>query len=106
MPTFARRRVLEEITKRLVQHHDELANLITRESGKPEPLARYEVDRAIVTFGLGAEEAVQIGGEVDPLAVTESTAAYRGHWQRVSRGPVLANNLTSVRSKLLVISSP
>src|SRR6185312_44768 len=37
-----------------------------------------------------AEESVRIGGEVLPLDVTESTAPYRGQWQRVPRGPVLA----------------
>ncbi len=90
MASFARRRLLKEITRRITVAREELANLITRESGKPKTLARFEVDRAIVTFGLGAEEAVRIGGEVVPLDVTESASAYRGHWQRVPRGPVLA----------------
>ena len=90
MAAFSRRRLLKEITRRLMLARDELATLITRESGKPKTLARFEVDRAIVVFGLGAEEAVLIGGEVVPLDVTESTALYRGHWQRVPRGPVLA----------------
>lgn len=90
MPSFSRRKLLKEITRRITLARDELANLITRESGKPKTLARFEVDRAIVTFGLGAEESVRIGGEVVPLDVTESTALYRGHWQRVPRGPVLA----------------
>lgn len=90
MASFARRRLLKEITRRITVAREELANLISRESGKPKTLARFEVDRAIVTFGLGAEEAVRIGGEVVPLDVTESTSAYRGHWQRVPRGPVLA----------------
>ena len=90
MPSYQRRRLLKEITRGLVDAREELAALITRESGKPKTLARFEVDRAIVTFTLGAEEAVRIGGEVVPLDVTEQTSAYRGHWQRVPRGPVLA----------------
>ena len=90
MPSYQRRRLLKEITRRIVVAREELATLITRESGKPKTLARFEVDRAIVTFGLGAEEAVRIGGEVIPLDVTEATASYRGSWQRVPRGPVLA----------------
>ena len=90
MPSYARRRLLREITRRLVEQREDIANLIMREAGKPKTLARFEVDRAIVTFGLGSEEAVRIGGEVVPLDVTEPTAAYRGHWQRVPRGPVLA----------------
>ena len=90
MASYQRRRLLKEITRRLVEAREELAALITRESGKPKTLARFEVDRAIVTFGLGAEESVRIGGEVIPLDVTEQSASYRGHWQRVPRGPVLA----------------
>ena len=90
LPGWQRRRILKEITRRLVHDREEIAQIITRESGKPKTLARFEVDRAIVTFGLGAEEAVRIGGEVVPLDVTEQTQAYRGHWQRVPRGPVLA----------------
>lgn len=90
MPSYQRRRLLKEITRGIVAHREELAALIVRESGKPKTLARFEVDRAIVTFTLGAEEAVRIGGDVVPLDVTEQTAAYRGQWQRVPRGPVLA----------------
>jgi acyl-CoA reductase-like NAD-dependent aldehyde dehydrogenase len=90
MPAWQRRRLLKEITRGLVAARDELAGLITRESGKPKTLARFEVERAIVTFGLGAEEAVRIGGEVIPLDITEQTSSYRGQWQRVPRGPVLA----------------
>jgi acyl-CoA reductase-like NAD-dependent aldehyde dehydrogenase len=90
MPSYQRRRLLKEITRGLVAAREELAAIITRESGKPKTLARFEVDRAIVTFGLGAEEAVRIGGEVIPLDVTEQSASYSGHWRRVPRGPVLA----------------
>jgi acyl-CoA reductase-like NAD-dependent aldehyde dehydrogenase len=90
VPSYARRRLLREISRRVAAAREELATLIMRESGKPKTLARFEVDRAIVTFGLGAEEAVRIGGEVTPLDVTEQSAHYRGQWQRVPRGPVLA----------------
>jgi acyl-CoA reductase-like NAD-dependent aldehyde dehydrogenase len=90
MPSWARRKLLREIARGVAEAKDDLANLITRESGKPRTLARFEVDRAIVTFGLGAEEAVRIGGEVVPLDVTEATSHYRGHFERVPRGPVLA----------------
>ena len=42
------------------------------------------------TFRLGAEEAVRIGGEVDPARRHRADRRVRGHWQRVPRGPVLA----------------
>lgn len=90
MASYARRRLLREVARRVAEAREDLATLITRESGKPKTLARFEVDRALVTFGLGAEEAVRIGGEVVPLDVTEPSAHYTGQWERVPRGPVLA----------------
>ncbi|HVJ88266.1 MAG TPA: aldehyde dehydrogenase family protein [Labilithrix sp.] len=90
IPSYARRRLLLDIARRLEAARDELATLIASEAAKPKTLARIEVDRAIATFGLGAEEAARIGGEVVPLDLTEANAALRGHWQRVPRGPVLA----------------
>lgn len=90
MAAFSRRRLLKEITRRLTAAREELATLLSREAGKPKTLARFEVDRTIVVFGLASEEATRIGGEVVPLDLTESAALYRGHWQRVPRGPVLA----------------
>jgi glyceraldehyde-3-phosphate dehydrogenase (NADP+) len=90
LPSYQRRRILKAIARALVDEREEIAALIMRESGKPKTLARFEVDRAIVTFGLAAEEAVRIGGEVLALDVSEPTAPYRGQWQRIPRGPVLA----------------
>ena len=90
MPSYARRRLLEEIASRISDAKEELATLIEHEAGKPKTLARFEVDRAITTFRLGAEEATRIGGEVIPLDLSDATASLRGHWQRVPRGPVLA----------------
>lgn len=89
-PSYVRRRVLDEITKRIAAGREDLAALITRESGKPRTQALIEVDRAVTTFGLAAEEAVRMGGEVMPLDVGEGQATLRGSWQRVPRGPVLA----------------
>jgi acyl-CoA reductase-like NAD-dependent aldehyde dehydrogenase len=90
MSSFARRRLLEEIARRIASAREDLATLIEHEAGKPKTLARFEVDRAITTFTLGAEEATRMGGEVIPLDITEGSQTVRGHWQRVPRGPVLA----------------
>ena len=46
MPSYHRRRLLKDITRNIVAAREELASLITRESGKPKTLARFEVDRA------------------------------------------------------------
>jgi acyl-CoA reductase-like NAD-dependent aldehyde dehydrogenase len=90
MSSQRRQRLLEGIVSGILSARTELAALITAESGKPTTFALAEVDRALMTFQLGASEAVRLGGEVIPLDVTEATEAFRGSWQRVPRGPVLA----------------
>ena len=77
LPGWQRRRILKEITRRLVHDREEIAQIITRESGKPKTLARFEVDRAIVTFGLGAEEAAMDGARIRlrPVLMTAMVAS-------------------------------
>jgi acyl-CoA reductase-like NAD-dependent aldehyde dehydrogenase len=90
MSRHARRELLRKVARAIDARRDALAELMAREAGKPMPLARSEVARAIVTFELGAEEAARMAGEVAALDVTAPSQNYRGHWQRVPRGPVLA----------------
>jgi len=60
------------------------------EAGKPVSMARAEVDRAVVTFKTGAEEAARFGGESLPLDLTEGNEGRWGLVQRFPVGPVLA----------------
>ena len=63
---------------------DELAELLTRESGKPIRDARGEVGAAALTFRTAAEEALRINGEWLPL---DWNAANRGRSGIVRRYP-------------------
>ncbi len=85
----ARRRILRNIGRGLVEHRDRLARIICAEAGKPISLAKAEVDRAIVTVGLASEETTRHKGEVLALDISDATAMYSGHHVRVPRGPVL-----------------
>lgn len=69
----------------LSERREELAQLITREAGKPIRDARLEVARAIQTFTVAAEEAKRIGGEVLPL---DWMAGSENRWALIRRFPI------------------
>jgi len=73
--THERASVLERIARTLHDRSAELAELITRESGKPIRYARAEVARAALTFTLGAGESRRLGGEVLPIDQLPGTKA-------------------------------
>ena len=82
---FERQRVLRQVAAGLGRRHDEFARTLARESGKPLKSARVEVDRAIFTFTIAAEESTRIYGEWLPL---DLQAAAAGRWALVRRFPV------------------
>ncbi len=57
---------------------------MAQEAGKPIKAARTEVERAIFTFNVAAEESTRIYGEYLPLDWQEFTA---GRWGIVRRFP-------------------
>ena len=69
---------------------EEFARTICQEAGKPIKTARIEVDRAIYTFQIAAEESTRIYGEYIPLDTLESTAGRWGLLRRFPLGPVFA----------------
>jgi len=89
-PTFKRVQWLENILVGLKNERDSLAELMTRESGKPITFARAEVDRAIFTFEIAVEEARRIGGEVLPLDLAIHSKSRIGIVKRFPIGPVAA----------------
>ena len=90
MSSHERRELLRRIAVGITSLRGELAELISREAGKPRSLAEAEVSRAISTFELGAEEATRMGGEVMALDITALSAGCTGEWIRVPAGPVIA----------------
>ncbi|HEY6081048.1 MAG TPA: aldehyde dehydrogenase family protein [Polyangiaceae bacterium] len=87
-PTHQRALVLERIALAIDAEQGALAQLITRESGKPLRYARAEVARAASTFRLGAAEARQLGGEVLPSDQLPGAEGRLTLFRRVARGPI------------------
>ncbi|MDP9468450.1 MAG: aldehyde dehydrogenase family protein, partial [Chloroflexota bacterium] len=85
LASFERRDALAHVAERISQDADELAELLTRESGKPIRDAKAEVARGALTFRTAAEEALRINGEWLPL---DWTAANRGRSGIVRRYPI------------------
>src|SRR5664280_2649050 len=67
LPAYERGAILRTISAGIRARREELGRLIAMEAGKPIRDALVEVDRATLTFRLGAEEAERLGGEVIPL---------------------------------------
>ncbi len=85
LASFERRDILTHVADRIFQEADELAELLTRESGKPIKDARGEIARGALTFRTAAEEALRINGEWMPL---DWNAASRGRSGLVRRYPI------------------
>jgi len=80
----------ERVATRLGERREELARIITLESGKPIRYARAEVDRAITTFTLAASVARTLGGETLPADAVPRGANALILVERVPRGVVAA----------------
>jgi acyl-CoA reductase-like NAD-dependent aldehyde dehydrogenase len=87
---YERQAILRAISEGIRVRREEFAHLIALEAGKPIKTARAEVDRAIFTFGVAAEEATRIGGEWLPLDWQAATAGRAGIVRRFPLGPILA----------------
>jgi acyl-CoA reductase-like NAD-dependent aldehyde dehydrogenase len=88
LPAFERQRVLRRVSAAIAERRDEFARTIVQEAGKPIKLARIEVDRAVFTFNVAAEEATRIYGEYLPLDWQEFTAGRWGIVKRYPLGPI------------------
>src|SRR5882724_8512385 len=60
---YERQRILRSVASGVEKRRDELARILALEAGKPLKAARAEVDRAVFTFHVAAEESVRVGGE-------------------------------------------
>jgi acyl-CoA reductase-like NAD-dependent aldehyde dehydrogenase len=89
LPTHRRAATLDHVSRRLAERAEQVAALITAESGKPRKWARAEVTRAISTFRFGAEEARRFSGELQRLDTDPAGAGRIALVRRFPRGPVL-----------------
>ncbi len=87
LPPDARRRTLEDMAARLRERSTEFVELLCGEAGKPLRDARLEVERAVETFRLAAEEAVRAGGEILDLDDVPRGRGVRGFVRRFPLGP-------------------
>jgi acyl-CoA reductase-like NAD-dependent aldehyde dehydrogenase len=85
LPAFERQRVLRRVSENIAERKQEFARTMAQEAGKPIKAARTEVERAIFTFNVAAEESTRIYGEYLPLDWQEYTA---GRWAIVRRFPL------------------
>ncbi len=90
LPAFERGRILRAISAGIAARRDELGALICAEAGKPIRDALVEVDRAVLTFRLGAEEAERLTGEMIPLDLMPASRGRLGVTRRFPIGPVAA----------------
>jgi acyl-CoA reductase-like NAD-dependent aldehyde dehydrogenase len=88
LPAFERQRVLRRIAENIAERKEEFARTIALEAGKPIRAARTEVDRAVFTFNVAAEESTRIYGEYLPLDWQEYTAGRWGIVRRFPLGPI------------------
>jgi acyl-CoA reductase-like NAD-dependent aldehyde dehydrogenase len=88
LPAYERGASLRAISAGIKARREELGRTITLESGKPIRDALTEVDRATLTFRLGAEEAERIGGELIPLDLMASSKGRTAITRRFPLGPV------------------
>lgn len=80
--------ILLQVAQGINDRKEELAGLITSETGKPITSARGEAERAVFTFQTAAEEAKRIGGEIIPLDLSPGPGKRLGLIRRFPLGPV------------------
>jgi acyl-CoA reductase-like NAD-dependent aldehyde dehydrogenase len=90
MPAWRRGEILARASAGIRERREELARNIAAEAGKALKYARIEVDRAVQTFAVAAEEAKRIHGETIPLDAAPAGEGYFGFWMRRPVGVVVA----------------
>ena len=88
LPSWQREQVLERVAAGISERREELSRTIALEAGKPIRTARIEVDRAVYTFSVAAEESKRIYGEIVPLDWLPGNDGREALVRRVPLGPV------------------
>ena len=89
-PVYIKSELLEKISCKILLKKEELSQLITLETGKPIKFSRIEIDRAVLSFKLGSEEAKRIEGEVINLDLMKGSENVMGIIKRFPLGVILA----------------
>ena len=90
LPAHRRYTILKRAADLMAEKADDLAETITREEGKVIAEGRAEVQRAIQTITLSAEESKRLHGETVPLDAAPGIVSQFGFTIRVPVGVVAA----------------
>jgi acyl-CoA reductase-like NAD-dependent aldehyde dehydrogenase len=88
LPAYERGAILRNISAGIKARREELGRTIALEAGKPIRDSLVEVDRAVLTFRLGAEEAERMVGETIPLDLMPASKGRIGITRRFPIGPI------------------
>jgi glyceraldehyde-3-phosphate dehydrogenase (NADP+) len=88
MATWERTAILDTMAAGIAKRRDELTRLLALEAGKPVKAGRAEVDRAVFTFEVAAEEARRIEGELFSMDWAPWGADRIGIVKRFPIGPI------------------
>jgi acyl-CoA reductase-like NAD-dependent aldehyde dehydrogenase len=67
LPAHKRAEILVKVVAGIARRHDEIAQQISAEAGKPLKAAKVETSRAMSTYTFSAVEARKLAGEVVPM---------------------------------------
>ena len=90
LPAHRRAEFLARTAALIGERREEFARTIAAEAGKALKFARVEVDRAVSTFSIAAEEAKRLHGETIPLDAVPAGEGYFGFWVRRPVGVIAA----------------
>ena len=88
LPAHKRAEILVRVAGRLGRRHEEVAQVICAEAGKPLGAARAEVSRAMSTYTMAAVEARKLAGEMVPMDASQAGAGKLAFTLRVPIGVV------------------
>lgn len=90
LPASERQRILKATSEGIRNSGEMFARLIAQEAGKPLKAARVEVERAVFTFSLAAEEAMHMEDEHLRMDIQPGVNLKKGIIRRFPAGPVAA----------------
>jgi acyl-CoA reductase-like NAD-dependent aldehyde dehydrogenase len=88
LPAHKRAEILVRVAGSLGRRHEEVAQLISAEAGKPLKAARVEAARAMSTFTMAAVEARKLAGEMVPMDASQAGAGKLAFTLRLPIGVV------------------
>ena len=88
LPAHERAAILDRVAGLLQERHDEVAQTISAEAGKPMKAARVEAERAVSTYTMAAVEARRLAGEVVPMDASAAGVGKVAYTMRVPIGIV------------------